>query len=300
MIIEIYARTNTGIVQQCNQDNFLILDLSNRRSWAATETPDTGPEVMRIALANQGLVLIVSDGMGEEGSGEVASRMAVESVRDLLTLNCSNEHISNKDTTLIEQLRKATISANFKIYNESLENPKCSGMGATLTGAVVKDDMLDLVQVGDSRAYLIRGNQIRLITKDQTLVQQLVDVGQIDETEAQTHMFRNVLLQVLGAQSELVPVMSHVRLSHRDILFMCSDGLSDYLTMKDVHKLITDSGSDLFAAGHTLIAEGKHRGSEDDITVILAKFLDEDLGQSDGEIVVELPSDVYESSTEVA
>jgi protein phosphatase len=105
-------------------------------------------------------------------------------------------------------------------------------MGATLTGAAVKHDKLDLVQVGDSRAYVLRGEQIRLATKDQSLVQQLVDVGQISEEEAETHMFRNVILQALGAQTELTPATARIQLRQGDMLLLCSDGLSASFAMK--------------------------------------------------------------------
>src|SRR3989475_13219441 len=111
-------------------------------------------------------------------------------------------------------------------------------MGATLTGAAVKDDKLDLIQVGDSRAYVLRGQQIRLATKDQSLVQQLVDVGQISEAEAETHMFRNVILQALGAQSEVTPATGRVHLRRGDIILLCSDDLSGKLRAEDIQNIV--------------------------------------------------------------
>src|SRR5437762_13256192 len=126
-------------------------------------------------------------------------------------------------------------------------------MGATLTGAAVKDDKLDLIEVGDRRAYVMRGQKIRLATKDQSLVQQLVDVGQISEAEAETHMFRNVILQALGAQNELTPATARIQLRKGDMLLLCSDGLSGKLRNEEIREIIADSIQDLSAACTALV-----------------------------------------------
>jgi protein phosphatase len=163
-------------------------------------------------------------------------------------------------------------------------------MGATFTGAAIKGDLLDLVQVGDSRAYVIRGDQVKLATKDQSLVQQLVDVGQISESEAETHMFRNVILQALGAQSELTPVTGRLRIRRGDILLLCSDGLSGKLRAEDIRRIIQDSRDDLAAACSMLVDEANERGGEDNITVVLAHFAGDDLQEAKSErITIELP-----------
>jgi protein phosphatase len=180
-------------------------------------------------------------------------------------------------------------------------------MGATFTGAAVKGDSLDLVQVGDSRGYLIRREQIRLATKDQSLVQQLVDVGQISESEAETHMFRNVILQALGAQSEVSPVTGRIRLRQGDVLLLCSDGLSGKLRSDDIQKIVSSSDGDLAIACDLLVEEANNRGGEDNITVVLAKFLGDDLDlPTSDKITIELPpleddktlDDNYEADTE--
>src|SRR5262249_16332169 len=171
-----------------------------------------------------------------------------------------------------------------------LEDSRCSGMGATLTGAAVKDDKLDLVQVGDSRAYVMRGHQIRLATKDQSLVQQLVDVGQISEAEAETHMFRNVILQALGAQNELTPATARIQLRRGDVLLLCSDGLSGKLKNDEIRQIVSESGPDLAKACKALVAEANNRGGEDNITVALARFSgDDQKDATEDRITVELP-----------
>jgi protein phosphatase len=178
----------------------------------------------------------------------------------------------DSDLPLAEVVRNATGYANYAIHRRSLEDARCSGMGATLTAAAVSGDALDLVQVGDSRAYVIRGDEIKLATKDQSLVQQLVDAKQISEEDAETHMFRNVILQALGAQSELRPVLSRVLLRRGDLLLLCSDGLSGKLRAEEMREIVSAAGGDLAEACRQLVAEANERGGEDNITVVLARF----------------------------
>jgi len=136
---------------------------------------------------------------------------------------------------------------------------------------------------------VMRGQQIRLATKDQSLVQQLVDVGQISEAEAETHMFRNVILQALGAQNELTPATARIQLRQGDMLLLCSDGLSGKLRNEDIRQIIADA-DDLGAACDALVAEANNRGGEDNITVVLARFTGDELRDpNDDRITVELP-----------
>jgi protein phosphatase len=289
MLVELHAKTDVGRVRRGNEDNFLLLDLSTARIWSGSDGPENPEDLRRFDLGEQGLVLVVSDGMGGALAGDVASRMAVEAVRDVLTGNNANGPECDPDSSLVDCLKHATMQANRNIHHKSLEDSRCSGMGATLTGAAVKDDKLDLIQVGDSRAYVIRGTQIRLATKDQSLVQQLVDVGQISEAEAETHMFRNVILQALGAQNELTPATARIQLRRGDMLLLCSDGLSGKLRNEEIREIVS-AAADLGAACTALVAEANHRGGEDNITVVLARFTGEDLRDpNDDRITVELP-----------
>ncbi len=291
MIIELHAKSDVGRVRRGNEDNFLLLDLSTGKTWTGSDGAEPPEDLRRIELQDKGVVFVVSDGMGGALAGDVASRMAVETVRDMLVGTAEDSSGGcDVETPLVECLRNATVYANLAIHHKSQEDTRCSGMGATFTGAAIKGDMLDLVQVGDSRAYLLRGSQIKLATKDQSLVQQLVDVGQISEEEAETHMFRNVILQALGAQSELSPVSGRIRLRRGDILLMCSDGLSGKLRAEDMSTLIEESDGDLAAASSALVAEANHRGGEDNITVVLARFTGEELEEATGKrITIELP-----------
>jgi len=186
MIVELHAKSDVGRVRRGNEDNFLILDLTTAKAWTGTDGTEPPEELHRLELGEKGLVLVVSDGMGGALAGDVASRMAVETVRNMLIESEPEEQEDGDgtETDLVDYLRNATVYANLEIHHRSQEDTRCAGMGATFTGAAIKGDMLDLVQVGDSRAYVLRGEQIKQATKDQSLVQQLVDVGQISEAEA--------------------------------------------------------------------------------------------------------------------
>lgn len=289
MIVELQAKTDVGRVRRGNEDNFLLLDLTAGRAWSGSDGAENPADMREMTLGDGGLVLVVSDGMGGALAGDVASRMAVEAVRDVLLGGHNDGNGCDPESSLVDCLKHATLEANKNIHYKSLEDSRCSGMGATLTGAAIKDDKLDLVQVGDSRAYVMRGQQIRLATKDQSLVQQLVDVGQISEAEAETHMFRNVILQALGAQNELTPATARIQLRDGDMLLLCSDGLSGKLRNEDIRQIVADAG-DLSAACSALIAEANNRGGEDNITVVLARFSGDDLRDpNDDRITVELP-----------
>ncbi|MGB8508674.1 MAG: PP2C family serine/threonine-protein phosphatase [Pyrinomonadaceae bacterium] len=282
MIVELYAKTNVGRVRQGNEDNLLVLDLSTSASWTGSEGEETPAKMCRFEIGRNGLVLVVSDGMGGALAGDVASRMAVDEVRNMLTGEGTGEESPcGPDVPLIDCLRSATEYANLAIHMKSQSDPRCSGMGATLTGAAITGDGLHLVQVGDSRGYVVRGDEIKLATKDQSLVQQLVDVGQISEQEAETHMFRNVILQALGAQAELLPVTGRVRLFRDDILLLCSDGLSGKLRAEDMLRIIKESKGDLRLACENLIQEANDRGGEDNITVVLARVVGDELASPD-------------------
>jgi serine/threonine protein phosphatase PrpC len=306
MNVELHAKSDVGRVRRGNEDNFLVLELSLQKTWTGSDGNSAPDELTNFELGDKGLVLVVSDGMGGALAGDVASRMAVDSVRDII-MGDNSEDGCAPEASLVECLKHATVYANHAIHNRSQEDSRCAGMGATFTGAAIHGDFVDLVQVGDSRGYVIRKDQIRLATKDQSLVQQLVDVGQISEAEAETHMFRNVILQALGAQGDVTPVTGRIRLRRGDMLLLCSDGLSGKLRSEDIQNIVA-SNEDLSQACDELIAEANNRGGEDNITVILARFTGEELEEpATDRITIELPpleeedmtlDDSYEPDTE--
>lgn len=265
--LSLYAQTDVGMVRSGNEDNFLILDLSTGRSWTASEEEPT--ELVTYPQGYYGSLLAVSDGMGGALAGEVASRMAVETVRDRMLQLQAHSHYGQMPFS--ERLRLAIEEANLLIHGDGQTNPAHKGLGATFTAVASHGDKLYFAQVGDSRAYLIRKGLIYRCTKDQSLVQQLIDAGQITEEEAETHSYRNVILQALGAHSNVNVEITELTLCQADKILICSDGLSGKLSTDKIAEILNNA-EDFPSACQNLIGLANQLGGEDNITVVLAEF----------------------------
>lgn len=269
-LITVYAQTDVGMVRAGNEDTFLVLNLETSDTWTPVTIDGEPPEhLATFSQGPSGAIMAVSDGMGGALAGEVASRMAVEGVREHMLHFKSTTPFS--DFPFHEQLRLAVEQANTHINNESMGNADYAGMGATFTAAGVHNRYLTLAQIGDSRCYLVRDKKITLMTHDQSLVWQLVEAGHITEEEAETHQYKNVILQALGAQPRVNVVVDRVELSDGDVILLCSDGLSGRVRAEEMLKIVVSSDS-LKDACDQLIQLANDRGGEDNITVILARF----------------------------
>ena len=290
--VEIHATSHIGRVRKGNEDNYLLLSISGSKTWMSSQEPgEFIIESQKFEIDESGIVLAVSDGMGGALAGEVASKMAVETVSQTFLDEDPERTIAPNDIdhSLIGRLYQATLYSNHLIHNQGRTDPQFNGMGATFTGIGITPESVDLIQVGDSRAYLVRNDQIYQVTKDQSLVQQLIDANQISPEEAETHTLKNVILQALGAQNEIYPVAARLTPQRDDILLLCSDGLSNKVAGADMLKIITDHADRLEMACAELVKEANERGGEDNITVILAKLIGDELpAPTKGEIQIEL------------
>ncbi|HRH44362.1 MAG TPA: protein phosphatase 2C domain-containing protein [Pyrinomonadaceae bacterium] len=290
MEVEVHAITDIGRVRKENEDNYLFLNLSSKTSGTKSNgSIDFGIGFQKFEVDDNGIVLAVSDGCGGALGGDMSSKMAVETVRDMLTGEIPNLEESFYEGGLIEKLYDATIYASHLIYHKGTTVPEYNQMGATFTATAITPDTVDFIQVGDSRAYLFRNNKIYQITKDQSLVNQLIDSGQISAEEADLHPLKNVILQALGAQNEVLPDAVRLIPNRDDILLLCSDGLSNKLKDQDLLKIILDNFNELENACSVLIQETNYLGGEDNITVILAKLSGSDLLKSTDDSVVIYP-----------
>jgi len=254
--VSVFARTDVGMHRSGNEDSFLVADLTAGKIGL-------GPDVSSHQLGERGSLMIVSDGMGGAAAGEIASEMAVTTLRESLSQMSASTEIS-------EQLKAAAEIANERIWNHSQENPELSGMGATLTAVLVQGTTAYIAQVGDSRAYLIRRAQIKQLTKDQSLAQMLVDSGAI-KPEQMDSVPQNVIMQAMGTQPAVKVAMGAVQLFRNDCLVICSDGLSNKVPPNELREMIQGVG-DLTDACRLLIDKANERGGEDNITVIIARF----------------------------
>lgn len=292
LIVETHATSHIGRVRKGNEDSYLLLNISTSKAWTSSQDPDEFViESQRFEIDESGVVLAVSDGMGGALAGEVASQMAVETVSRKFLDDDPERTIAPGDEngSLIGNLYEATLYANHLIHQQSRSDPQFQGMGATFTGIGVTPDAVDLIQIGDSRAYLVRNGNIYQITKDQSLVQQLIDANQIAPEDAETHPLKNVILQALGAQPEIFPVSARLVPNRNDVLLICSDGLSGKVGGVEMQRIVTENLDRLEMACAELVKKANENGGEDNITVIIARLSGDSLPESnDGEVRLEM------------
>jgi len=221
---------------------------------------------------------VVADGMGGAAAGELASEMATQVIYEHLLTNW----LADPDATpqrFAFRLREAVETANRHIHEHARSHPEVRGMGTTATAVGVLGDQLYLTQVGDSRAYLIRRNRAHQLTKDQSLMQRLVEAGELTEEEAAQSERRNIILQALGPDAKVKVDLTHQDVRKGDLLVLCSDGLSGQVKKEEIAAIASET-QDLVEACDRLISLANERGGPDNITVIVARFDGEALRQS--------------------
>lgn len=216
-----------------------------------------------------GLLFLVADGMGGAASGELASSMAGSLVLDALSRIWKAADPSPE--AFAEALRDATILANARIHQHARENPEHRGMGTTATIAGLLGDRLFMVQVGDSRAYMVRNGDVQQLTKDQSLMQRLVEAGELTAEEAEVSERRNIILQALGPESHVTVDLTHQQVRRGDTLILCSDGLSGLVRAPEIARTAHDE-NDMRAICQRLVDRANQLGGPDNITVIAARF----------------------------
>jgi protein phosphatase len=284
--VEVHATSHIGRVRKGNEDNYLLLDIGDAQTWTSTqEDGEFVVESKQFDIDENGIVMAVSDGMGGALAGEVASTMAVQTVSEKMLGDDDDDTLTpdEDDHLLITRLYEATVFANQLIHLQGRSDPQYQGMGATFTGIGVTPGAADIIQVGDSRAYLVRNKIIYQVTKDQSLVQQLIDAHQISAEEAETHTLRNVILQALGAQNEIYPVSARISPCNGDVFLLCSDGLSNKVSAAEMQQIVNDNFDHLQDCCAELVTLANEHGGEDNITVVLAKFIGKDLPEPDDE-----------------
>jgi serine/threonine protein phosphatase PrpC len=243
------ARTSTGQVRENNEDNIHL--------WTRDEF----------------VLAVVADGMGGAAAGEEASRIAVESIKAGLALREQRvpekfEHI--EDATLTDKLKETIQAANLSIMQKAAAQPEMRGMGTTVTLAFVRGTYAIVAHVGDSRAYLVDGDdqEITQITSDHSFVEALLAAGHITKEQADEHPMKNVLYRALGQSEDVDVDMYYKRLHIGDRLVLCSDGLTRHVKPEEIAKLVmSDSNPDV--ASQKLIDLANERGGEDNVSVIV-------------------------------
>jgi len=272
--VTVRARTDLGRTRDHNEDTFLVADLTAR----STDLADQGPH----EVGQRGSLFLVADGMGGAAAGELASSMAADLIFRHLSESWSNEpDVSPERFTW--HLRRAVERANDHIHSYSSEHPDVRGMGTTATVVGVLGSSLYLAQVGDSRGYLVRRGVATQLTKDQSLMQRLVDAGELTEEEAAQSERRNIILQALGPDAKVRVDLTYQELHRGDTLVICSDGLSGQVTREEIGELVVRH-PDLDALCDHLITLANERGGPDNITAVVARFDGDGLPDGDGEV----------------
>ena len=263
VVVHVFGRTDVGRMREHNEDAFVVADLT--RGNATLQ-----PEVRSHAIGDRGSLFMVADGMGGAAAGEIASAMAIEGVLREVTDALATAESPTEDA-FATAIKRATATANAEIHAFALEHPEFRGMGTTATVAGVLGDTVYLAQVGDSRAYLVRGGVAAQITKDQSLMQKLVEAGELTQEEAEQSERRNIILQALGPEPNIKVDLTSQQLRRGDVLVLCSDGLSGQVRTDDIGRVVTEE-KDLMAACKRLIDLANDAGGPDNITVIAARF----------------------------
>jgi PPM family protein phosphatase len=249
--IELGATTHVGRVRESNEDHFCVV-----------------PELQ---------LMIVSDGMGGEASGEVASELAVETIVEHCT---EPPRLAASPTTSAQRpefsertncLLTAVQSANRRIHLASLEDPEKHGMGATVVAAWLEGLRLSLVHVGDSRAYLYRSGELERLTYDHTLVAEQVRIGILTPQQADTSAWQSVLIRALGTNEQVDLDVEERQLLPGDVLLLCSDGLTRMVRDPEIGSVLASAPSAQEAA-ERLVTLANQGGGEDNVTVVVMRI----------------------------
>lgn len=263
IIVQAFAQSDVGRTRDHNEDAFVVANLGDAR-------PVQFDGLLQRSADARGTLFMVADGMGGAAAGEVASATATDTV--LRYLHDQWTEVEAKDpATFVKVMAKATEVANAAIFQYATEHPELRGMGTTATIAGLLGDTLYVAQVGDSRAYLIRDGVAHQITKDQSLIQKLIEAGEMSEAEAELSERRNIILQALGPEAHVRVELTHQEVRRGDTLILCSDGLSGLVKSDIIARIVTEE-VDPARICQRLISLANELGGPDNITVVATRF----------------------------
>ena len=238
--MKISAGTDTGMVRSSNQDCYAIGELPSG-AWA-----------------------VVCDGMGGHSGGNVASKIATDTISDRIK---ENIRPAMRELSVRNMLESAVVTANADIYVRASKEKELAGMGTTVVAVVCMNSKAVIAQVGDSRCYLLRKDKIIQLTKDHSLVQQLVDSGSITKEEAVHHHLKNVITRALGIENDVCVDFYDTELYENDKLLLCSDGLTNHVSDEEILNLINNNKTSDYAT--KLINKANENGGRDNITAVI-------------------------------
>ncbi|HEX2985548.1 MAG TPA: Stp1/IreP family PP2C-type Ser/Thr phosphatase [Caproiciproducens sp.] len=242
-MLKVYSKSDIGLVRQSNQDAFKSGVFPDHSAW-----------------------VVVCDGMGGANGGNVASSVAVERISEHLV----ESYYDNLDDDAVKNLiLSAIMNANLTVHDMASADAELSGMGTTVVAAVVSRGIAHIAHAGDSRAYLVTENEIRQLTTDHSMVQEMVKNGDLTEQEAKQHPQKNIITRALGVEAFIQLDYCEVPFQHGDLLLICTDGLTNYVEADQIYKL--SKQMDANALTDQLITLAKDSGGGDNITVAIVE-----------------------------
>lgn len=252
MDVKAHGLTHVGRQRQHNEDAFLVEDEAG--------------------------LFLVADGMGGHAAGEIASRIAVDSISEFIL------HTKEDDGTWphaydenfkrsTNRLMAAVRLANSRVLEAMRKDVRLRGMGTTVVACLAEEDTISFAHVGDSRAYLIRAGEISRITNDHSWVFEQVQAGMLTEQEAEKHPLRNVITRALGGALQVTPDASEIEIREGDVYLLCSDGLTGMVPETEILRLVTSTKGDIEKACQQLIDAANEHGGLDNVTAILVKSI---------------------------
>lgn len=250
MDVKAYGLTDVGRQRQHNEDSFLVAD--------------------------EAKLFLVADGMGGHAAGEIASRIAVDSISEFIVHTKEDDgtwpHAYDEQyTRTTNRLMAALRMANTRVLEAMRKDAKLRGMGTTVVACMADHGKISVAHVGDSRAYMIRNGKISRITNDHSWVFEQVQAGMLTEAEAEKHPLRNVITRALGGALSVNPEASEIDCRPGDLYLLCSDGLTGMVPEDQILELVTANADDLEKACRQLIDVANEHGGLDNVTAILVK-----------------------------
>jgi serine/threonine protein phosphatase PrpC len=250
MELKAYGLTHVGRQRQHNEDSFLV--------------------------ENDAKLYLVADGMGGHAAGEIASRIAVDSISEFVLHTKEEEGTwphayDERYKRLTNRLMAAVRIANTRVLEAMRKDARLRGMGTTVVACLADEETMSVAHVGDSRVYLIRDNQLSRVTNDHSWVFEQVQAGMLTEAEAEKHPLRNVITRALGGALQVSPDASEIEMKNGDVYLLCSDGLTGMVPEDEILRLVTKNEGNLEQACQELIDTANERGGIDNITAVLIR-----------------------------
>ena len=267
------AQTNVGCVRTNNEDNFVVSADLNAGEWLLPRDCHTV-----FTLGNKGAMLVVADGMGGLEAGEIASRIAVDTMKEFFSADKITDEIVKDASTIRKYMYEAVVAADNAIKRKSREEKSVKSMGTTLVAAWLFDGYANIIWCGDSRGYLFNPvSGLAQVTKDHSYVQELVDSGRLLPEYAFAHPDNNIITRSLGnPQKAANPDFVRLPLQEGEVILLCTDGLNSMLRDEEIEAVMQETSNEIDTCTKALIQGALDLGGHDNVTVVLCQIVPEE------------------------